>query len=541
MAEVGYLYVLSVYLYDCACEGIKFMYPPDTALRYLKLAQQPISKGDYAGDDARYSPEYETLEAELAKPMALHESVPVDWHKVQERSEVILSNISKDLRVACWLSWALYQTQSFAGLVAGLGMLCHFCTNGWPDIHPRKPKTRSAAISWLMTRLDKALDVNVPVKDQLELFQQLVGHLEKLDSVLSAHLAGDAPLILPLRRRAANMVERVADNGPTPGTVETVVAQVKQVAAQWFTGASSIENERDAQQALRAQRENSLLLSNWWLRQKATDPRALRLNRTLMWLSINSVPQHNPERITELRGVPGDKVKSYQTQFEQGQYADLLVQLETSIARAPFWLDGQRMVCECLEALGADAVKQELEVHVALFLKRLPGIDKLRFQDGTEFADAATLDWIAMSVTPHLEPASMVQQIPALNASPAWGVALQEAMSTLRSGGLKAAIQKLKQGLQSAQGGRERFYWQLTMARLCHQAKKHDLAKAQLEVLDEQLQQSGLHIWEPELVLEVLHLLHVSYGLLPQGHEVRERKEEIYRRLCHLDLEVVLE
>jgi type VI secretion system protein VasJ len=29
--------------------------------------------------------------------------------------------------------------------------------------------------------------------------------------------------------------------------------------------------------------------------------------------------------------------------------------------------------------------------------------------------------------------------------------------------------------------------------------------------------------------------------LLPQNHAVRERKEEIYRRLCHLDLDVVLE
>jgi type VI secretion system protein VasJ len=35
--------------------------------------------------------------------------------------------------------------------------------------------------------------------------------------------------------------------------------------------------------------------------------------------------------------------------------------------------------------------------------------------------------------------------------------------------------------------------------------------------------------------------LHGCYTSLPQGHEVRERKEEIYRRLCHLDLEVVLE
>ena len=67
------------------------------------------------------------------------------------------------------------------------------------------------------------------------------------------------------------------------------------------------------------------------------------------------------------------------------------------------------------------------------------------------------------------------------------------------------------------------------------------LAKNQLETLDQTLQDSGLHAWEPDLALEVLHLLHSCCELLPQNHAVRERKEEIYRRLCHLDLEVVLE
>jgi type VI secretion system protein VasJ len=28
---------------------------------------------------------------------------------------------------------------------------------------------------------------------------------------------------------------------------------------------------------------------------------------------------------------------------------------------------------------------------------------------------------------------------------------------------------------------------------------------------------------------------------LPQSHSVRERKEEVHRRLCHFDLEAVLE
>jgi type VI secretion system protein VasJ len=514
------------------------MYSSDAARHYIDLVHKPIRPDDYAGGDIRYTTEYEALELELAKGTSLHEGAQVDWQRILQGSETVLTSLSKDLRVACWLSWALYQTQSFAGLVSGLAMLSHMCSHRWADIHPQKPKTRAAAISWLMARLEKVLDASVPVQDQVEIFQQMVGHLDRLDAVLTVQLTDNAPLILPLRRRVATMIERAVDHSK-PVLAPSVVAQVKQAASQWLSGNTPIESEKDALQATRAQRETSLRLCTWWLRQKATDIRALRLNRTVAWLSINSLPQQSPERITEERGVPGERLKDYREQFQRGQYADLLVQLETSIARAPLWLDGQKMVWECLEALGADAARQELEVILALFLKRLPGIAELRFHDGTAFADDLTREWIAVTVMPHIEPSAEALAIN--DDTPRWDLAFNEQLPRLRKGGLKLAIQELKQGLQSARSARERFFWQFTMARLCHRAKKYELAKAQLEVLDAQLQQSALHLWEPELALQVLRLLRGCHEALPQSSATDERKEEIYRRLCHLDLEVVLE
>ncbi|WP_206360346.1 type VI secretion system domain-containing protein, partial [Pseudomonas viridiflava] len=159
----------------------------------------------------------------------------------------------------------------------------------------------------------------------------------------------------------------------------------------------------------------------------------------------------------------------------------------------------------------------------------------------TPFADPATRAWVAASVMPHLQTNSAPRKVEVADTQPAWEVALEAALPILRKDGLKAAVQLLKQGLQKAQGGRARFFWQFALARLCFVAKKYELAKAQLETLDQTLQESGLHAWEPDLALGVLHLLHSCCELLPQNHVVRERKEEIYRRLCHLGLEVVLE
>ncbi|WP_341477050.1 type VI secretion system ImpA family N-terminal domain-containing protein, partial [Pseudomonas viridiflava] len=35
----------------------------------------------------------------------------------------MLRDQSRDLRVACWLAWALYKDEAFPGLLAGIGML----------------------------------------------------------------------------------------------------------------------------------------------------------------------------------------------------------------------------------------------------------------------------------------------------------------------------------------------------------------------------------------------------------------------------------
>lgn len=513
------------------------------AAHYLQLAQSPIGKGNFAGADIRYSPEYESLEAELGKGSALHEGGRVDWQKVCEGSEALLAGQSKDLRVAAWLIWGLFQRESFAGLQAGLGLLHHLCRAHWDELHPRKPRTRGAAIGWLLPRLERALAEHVPVGEQLPLFRALAEQLHGLERCLSTHLGAEAPLLLPLCRRLDEMLARAGQAQPEAGPVVAALAQVRQAASQMLPAAASVDSEKDAHKTLRTLQEQARLLCAWWLRQKASDLRPLRLARTLLWLPIDALPERNAEQLTALRGLPADRLSAYRERLAQGLYADLLVDLEGSLARSPFWLDGQRLAWECLLGLKDEPAMREVEIQLALFLQRLPGLEALRFHDGTPFADAETRAWLAARVMPHLQPAdSRREAAPHVQgAVPAWEEALEEALQLLRHDGLKSAVRHLKQGLDGARGGRERCFWQLALARLCLAARKYELAKVQLESLDQELQAAGLGAWEPALVLEVLRLLHHCCELLPQNHAVRERRDEIHRRLCHLDLEAVLD
>lgn len=511
--------------------------------QYLELAKSPIRDGDFFGSDARYSAEYELLEKELSKPSSLHDMGSVDWQKVREGCESLLASQSKDLRVSAWLIWGLYKRESFAGLHAGLGLLNYLCAQHWADLYPRKPRTRAAAIGWLVPRLEQVFAGPIPIAEQLALFRELAERLRSLERFLSERLGADAPLLLPLCRRVEEQVQQASVGQPEPGSVGAVIAQVKQAANQMLAPGVPVENEKDAHKSIRLLQEQARPLCAYWLKQKASDLRALRLSRTLLWLPIDSLPERNAEQLTSLRGLPQDKLVSYQERFQQGQYADLLSDLESSLMRAPFWLDGQHLAWLCLQELQAEQAMREVEIQLALFLQRMKGLEALRFHDGSPFADTQTRAWISTQVMPHVQ-APISESAPAVTdqeARLAWDVALQENLPRLRKEGLKPAVQALKQGLVGAQGGRERFFWHLALARLCVAAKKYELAKTQLESLDQTLQAAGLSDWEPDLVLEVMRLLYSCCELLPQNHAVRERKEEVHRRLCHLDIEVVLD
>lgn len=516
-------------------------------VHYLEAARASVSTESFAGEDVRFSDEYEALERELSKARSLHGSGQPDWLKVLERSETLLRTQSKDLRVGAWLAWALYQRESFEGLLAGLGLLDHLCAHHWSEIHPIKARTRAAAIGWLIPRLEQALSDDVVINASLPLVGRLVEVLESLDSVFTRHMGDEAPLLLPISRRLRNMARRAADHPAEAAHDGFINTQVEKAAASPFTPSAPIDNEKDAHKSLRLQQESARALCAWWLKRKPCDLRALRLNRTLLWLPIEALPACNPEHITALHGLPADKLKGYQDRLKQAGYPDLLVELEASLAKAPFWFDGQRMVWECLQGLNAEIAMREVELHFALLIQRLPGVIELRFHDGVPFADPATRAWIAARVMPRLQTESASRKPEAGDTQPAYESALEDACSLLRKDGLKAAVQLLMQSMRSARGERARFCWQFALARLCFTARKYELAKTQLETLDRTLQDRGINAWEPDLALEVLRLLHSCYELLPRGHGDSDgngdgqRKAEVHRRLCHLDLEAVLE
>ncbi|WP_373186399.1 type VI secretion system protein TssA [Halopseudomonas sp.] len=516
------------------------------ANHYIDLARRPIRPADFCGEDVRYSTEFEELEAELAKAESLHTNAGPDWNKVREGSESLLLLHSKDLRAGVWLTWSLYQGQSFAGLQAGIAALFYLCTEHWQDLYPRKLRTRQAAFGWLLLRLEQTVADRAAFSGtEAATIKTLADNIRELDQCLSAHMLDEAPLLLPLCRRLDELAsqEKTRSDKPAANSEPAQTeARITPIPRQGADTTAAIGTARDAHKALRSLQEQSRSLCAWWLGESATDARAIRLSRTLLWLPIEALPEHDAQQQTSLRGLPVDRVASYAERMGQGQHAEVLRELEASVAKSPFSLDGQRMVWECLEALGAERAMRELEDQVCLLLARLPGLEQLRFHDGVPFADDHTCAWLAGLTQAPTEKASQELPNPAReNTQAPWETALSKAAVTMRKQNLKVAVGLLKQGMQGATSERERFQWQFAQARLCHQGRHYELATHQLESLYQVLQESNLERWEPKLAIRILQLLADSHERLPRKNSSAERRNEIYQRLCHLDLEAVLD
>lgn len=158
---------------------------------------EPIGGAEPCGIDSRDEPNALRLRDEVAKLEALQGS-PVDWPLVERLATGLLSDVTKDLKVAAQLAHASLYTRGIAGCRDGVTMLASLCDTYWDGLHPQRPKARSAALVWFVTRSEVALTAWPLSPGDAEQLSSLRDAIERFGNTMRMRLGDQAPDLAPL-------------------------------------------------------------------------------------------------------------------------------------------------------------------------------------------------------------------------------------------------------------------------------------------------------------------------------------------------------
>jgi type VI secretion system protein VasJ len=265
-----------------------------------------------------------------------------------------------------------------------------------------------------------------------------------------------------------------------------------------------------------------------------TSPLPYRLARVAAWLAID-VPPDVEDGKTFIRPPRSDDARDLRALFDAADWAKLRDAAESTLPDHIFWLDLHYLTGSALERLGPSyAAARAATLHETLaFLDRIPGLESMRFRDGTPFATPSTLAWL------HAKRVPMTNGVaPRADAAGA-GDAATAIVSDARRGCAEGKVSDaLAEALSRARGlatGRERFRARLDLAGLALGEGRKEVALAILDRLLGEIDAS-LEAWEPDLCAEILSaFLRASSFRAESAEGAPERQRLLFGRLLQLD------
>jgi type VI secretion system protein VasJ len=508
----------------------------------LERVRQPIRAEAPAGESARDLAEFALVQTEIRK-LELPDRPAVDWSQVVSAASLLLGEKSKDLLVAAYLAYALFERDGYAGLAEGLQMLRDLVAGYWDTLYPERARLRGrmGALEWLAERSTLRVERSSPSGGESEAAKACVARLDELSELLASKLEGGVPPFAELRRLLAEAAEASRQPAPAPGPGDGGRAAAAPSAPATVDSAQSLEK------ALPELKRLMRAVGDYLRRSEHGNPLGYRLPRMAAWMSVQQLPPESEGRTQIPRPQPADLLERLDQLLASGNFAAALEETEGRFPTSVLWLDLQRAAWTALDRQGA-AFRPAAEAVLAEardLLVRFPALPDLRFADGTPLADDATRAWIEERVL--AAPAG--GGAPAGRADAAAGGEEFEAARTAArelagQKRLGEAVAILERGATHAGGLPERATWELEIARLCMDAGLLDAAQARLEGFDEALRRSSAEDWEPGLCTEVIRLIlqcrQRTSANRNQPEEV-ERSRVLLSRLCRLDVAAAVE
>jgi type VI secretion system protein VasJ len=439
---------------------------------------QPLPGENRTGRDPGYEDAFFALKDEANKLSGIDDGLII------RSCEQLLKETGKDLRLAGYYALARLRQDGPAGLADGLELAAALVDRFGEAVLPERAEAKKGALEMLATaRLIELLDSRggFAAAD----LERALSALNVLVTRTTAWAEAARPNLRPLVSRFERKEE------PARG----VPAESGMSSALAVSASAAITSTRDLLDQART-------MALWLRHQENGYLPSVRLVRCIRWDTLHEVPPADAASRTRLAAPRGELRQQLKRLVLQKQWHELLERIEGAYMEGVnhLWLDLQYFQHVALDHAGAPyhAWRELLRADFALFLERLPGIERLAFNDGTPFADDATLEWIARhAVVRDLEAGESVAPLPVSAGSDSagdWPEIEAQARDLAGREGIETAFTWLD-ALPGIKTDRHRYLQRFVMARLADHAGRADTALALLAELDTSARSLPLLRW----------------------------------------------
>ncbi len=275
-------------------------------------------------------------------------------------------------------------------------------------------------------------------------------------------------------------------------------------------------------------------VAEYYREESLSNATAYRLARVASWGAVESLPPAGDGSTNIPPPYTADTLRGLS---EGGQDEALVRAAEQNFAEHIFWLDLNFWVSEALSRLGGEhqAAAEAVRGETALLLRRLPGIEDMKFSDGMPFASDDTREWLkGLSAG----AGGAAGGSAGAAADPATKGARQ-ARELIAEGRTSEAVRRMQQGVRAAGSRKEAFHWRVALCRLLVETPEARHALPHIEEILKEIDFFHLEEYDPELALKGLKVawdgFRANAGLVPE-----ERVVEIQGRIAGVDVSAAM-
>ncbi|KWN12921.1 type VI secretion system protein TssA [Burkholderia ubonensis] len=485
---------------------------------------QPLAGDSGVGRDPGYEDAFFELRDETQKLSGIDDGLIV------RSCEQLIKETGKDLRLAGYYAFARLRQDGPAGFADALELAAELVDRFGEAMLPARAEAKKGALEMLATtRMLELLDSRgafAPAD-----LERALAALDVLSAGMVTWPEAARPNLQPLVARFARNDESARNTTQEPATSS---------AAASHASSDAIASTRDLLDQARR-------MAVWLRDQENGYLPSVRLVRSVRWDTLHEVPPSDAAARTRLVPPRSELRQQMKRLVLQKQWHELLERVEGAFMEGVnhLWFDLQYFQHVALDHVGApySTWRELLRADFALFLERLPGIERLAFNDGTPFADDTTLEWIARhAVVRDLEAGEAVAPLPVSaesvgDAAGDWPEIEAQARELAAREGVEAAFAWLET-LPGLRTDRHRYLQRLVMARLADHSGRPDTALALLAELDASSRSLPLMRWEPALVFEVKQQL--VRVLKTTSNRKDADKPALARRIVELQAELTV-